>query len=280
MRGNFPELPAYPPLRPDTLKFPGGYAFGGPGRRGMMAMAKTAQSVDAAAPASAPVAEGDLAANTAPGRQNAEVRLKEEGKARADAAAPVAIRADFSETAFWKPQLLTGADGSASIEFTVPDSVTSWNVWVHAVTKDLKAGSVQKETRSVKDLMVRPYVPRFLREGDAADLKVVVNNASEGGLSGRVRLEILDTSTNASALSEFGLSPERATLPFSAAAGAGADVTFRLSTPRRVGPTRSRRRRSPATCRTASGGRCRCCPAACSSRSRASPRSAAASAGR
>ena len=83
--------------------------------------------------------------------------------------------------------------------------------------------------------MVRPYVPRFLREGDAADLKVVVNNASEGGLSGRVRLEILDTSTNASALSEFGLSPERATLPFSAAAGAGADVTFRLSTPRRVG---------------------------------------------
>ncbi len=40
VRGNFPELPAYPPLRPDTLKFPGGYAFGGPGRRGMMAMAK------------------------------------------------------------------------------------------------------------------------------------------------------------------------------------------------------------------------------------------------
>ena len=40
--------------------------------------------------------------------------------------------------------------------------------------------------------MVRPYVPRFLREGDAAELKVVVNNASDGGLSGRVALEILD----------------------------------------------------------------------------------------
>ena len=231
VRGNFPELPGYPPLRPDTLKFPGGYAFGGPGRRNVMAMAKaSAQSVDAAAPASAPVAEGFVA-----GQAREEVRLKDEGKARAEAPGPIAIRADFSETAFWKPQLLTGPDGSASIEFTVPDSVTSWSVWVHAVTKDLKAGSVHEETRSVKDLMVRPYVPRFLREGDAADLKVVVNNASEGGLSGRVRLEILDTSTNASALSEFGLSPERATLPFSAAAGAGADVTFRLSTPRRVG---------------------------------------------
>ena len=25
--------------------------------------------------------------------------------------------------------------------------------------------------------MVRPYVPRFLREGDQAEIKVVVNNA-------------------------------------------------------------------------------------------------------
>ena len=90
-----------------------------------------------------------------------------------------ALRSDFSETAFWKPQLLTDADGSAVIEFQVPDSVTSWNVWVHAITRDLKSGSLHKETQSVKDLMVRPYVPRFLREGDAAELKVVVNNASD-----------------------------------------------------------------------------------------------------
>ena len=71
------------------------------------------------------------------------------------------------------------ADGSAAIEFTVPDSVTSWNVWVHAVTRDLQSGSLHKEAQSVKELMVRPYLPRFLREGDKAELKVVVNNASE-----------------------------------------------------------------------------------------------------
>ena len=80
--------------------------------------------------------------------------------------------------------LLTGADGSASIELTVPDSVTSWNVWLHAVTKDLRGASLKRETKSVKELMVRPYVPRFLREGDRAELKVVVNNASEGELKG------------------------------------------------------------------------------------------------
>ena len=68
----------------------------------------------------------------------------------------------------------------------MPDSVTSWNVWVHAITRDLRAGSVNAR-RSVKELMVRPYVPRFLREGDEAELKVVVNNAGAKALSGRSR---------------------------------------------------------------------------------------------
>ncbi len=196
-------------------------------------------AADAIAPASAPV-EGGVPGGIVGGvvgRQNA---AKEEDKERSRADAPasteaVTLRSDFSETAFWKPQLLTGRDGSVSIEFAVPDSVTSWNVWVHAVTKDLKSGSVHKEAKSVKDLMVRPYVPRFLREGDLADLKVVVNNASARGLSGKVTLDIVDLETSTSALAAFGLSPERATQAFSAAAGAGADVTFKLTTPKRVG---------------------------------------------
>ena len=51
---------------------------------------------------------------------------------------------------------------------------------------DLRSGSVQKETRSVKDLLVRPYLPRFFREGDQAELKVVVNNAADHELSGEL----------------------------------------------------------------------------------------------
>jgi hypothetical protein len=135
------------------------------------------------------------------------------------AAAPVPLRSEFAETAFWQPHLLTGPDGSAAIEFTVPDSVTSWNVFVHAVTRDWKAGSVEKQTKSVKELMVRPYVPRFLREGDRADLKIVVNNASDKPMAGRVAIDILDPDTNASVLSAFGLPAEKASLPFSVAAG-------------------------------------------------------------
>ena len=155
--------------------------------------------------------------------------------ATGEAPRPIELRSDFSETAFWKPQLLTDADGSAVIEFQVPDSVTSWNVWVHAITRDFKSGSLHRETQSVKDLMVRPYVPRFLREGDSAELKVVVNNASAGAMSGTVALDILDTETNTSALAAFGLTPEKAAVAFSAAAGGSANATFAIRTPKRVG---------------------------------------------
>ena len=75
------------------------------------------------------------------GRPSAERgrRRRTTPAAAAEAAPPAELRSEFAETAFWEPHLLTGADGSAAIEFTVPDSVTSWNVWVHAVTRDLRA---------------------------------------------------------------------------------------------------------------------------------------------
>ncbi|HYH45080.1 MAG TPA: alpha-2-macroglobulin family protein, partial [Thermoanaerobaculia bacterium] len=145
------------------------------------------------------------------------------------------LRSDFSETAFWQPHLIAGPDGTAAIEFEVPDSVTSWSFWVHAVTADIRAGSLQKEVRSVKDLMVRPYVPRFLRESDRALLEVVVNNASEGELEGTVQLDVVDPATNESLLAEFGIDPAKARAPFKVAAGGGTSVTFPLTAPKKVG---------------------------------------------
>ncbi len=153
------------------------------------------------------------------------------------APAPVVLRAHFAETAFWQPQLLTDADGSATIEFTVPDSVTSWRVWVAALSQTLASGYVERNAESVKELMVRPYLPRFLREGDIAELKVVVNDAGEKPLAGTATLEILDPETQGSLLAEFGLTAASATQAFSVEPGKGVDLTFRLTAPRRVGPT-------------------------------------------
>jgi len=146
-----------------------------------------------------------------------------------------APRDNFAETAFWQPHLLTGRDGTATIEFTVPGSVTSWNVWVQAVTRDLRAGTLEKEVRSVRDLLARPYLPRFLREGDRAEIKVVLTNAAKKPLAGEVTLEIFDPETSESRLADFGLTPGAARLPFTVAAEGGASVAFPVTAPRGLG---------------------------------------------
>ncbi|NLV31802.1 MAG: hypothetical protein GXY47_11695 [Acidobacteria bacterium] len=151
--------------------------------------------------------------------------------------AAVELRSNFSETAFWEPHLLNGPDGSVTFEFKVPDSVTSWNVWVHAITRDLQSGSVTREARSVKELMVRPYLPRFLREGDLAEIKVVVNNASDRELTGTLAFDIIDPDTDRSLLERFGLGEAGAgEKPFTAPAGGGTNLTFPIRTPAKVGP--------------------------------------------
>ena len=81
--------------------------------------------------------------------------------------------------------------------------------------------------------MVRPYLPRFLREGDKAAIKVVVNNASGKPLRGRSRSRSW-TRDRKEPAKEFGLA-RSATAPFTVKAGGGANLTFPVTAPKRVG---------------------------------------------
>jgi uncharacterized protein YfaS (alpha-2-macroglobulin family) len=233
----FGSLPSYPTLVGDRLKVLDGYGIGGPGRRGFFA-------------AKAMVAEGRVSRQALPSAAVADEAMEEAavaGEFEADkkdaAAAPepageaaVELRSDFSETAFFQPHLLLDEDGTAGIEFEVPDSVTDWNLWVHAVTTDLRAGSIQRQAASVKELMVRPYLPRFLREGDVATLKVVVNNAGDEALSGVLDFEIVDPDTDEDLRGLFGLGAAAATkVAFAVEPGAGTNLSFPVTVPARVG---------------------------------------------
>ncbi len=252
VRGSGMGLPGYRGLSGDRLRFHSGYGIGGPGRRGRRRVGLGASGtgrggggVDdfARAPAATSAKDGDeLKAKPKKARAKrylksvaAEAPRPSERQAGGGQAKKAPLRSNFSETAFFQPHLRTGKDGSVSFTFTVPDSVTSWNVWVHAVTRDLKSGSVKKKSRTVKELMVRPYLPRFLREGDAADLKVVVNNASKNELNGTLKFDIVDPETNKSLLASFGLKAADASAPFTVKAGGGANLTFPITTPKKLG---------------------------------------------
>ncbi len=241
----FVTLPGYPSFRGDRLKFYDNYGIGGPGRRhrrGPVMMRSMAMAEAPMAAKAAPMAAAPAPAPPAPEAETATMDFMAEappagsGPEEPEPAAEEPLRTDFAETAFWEPHLLTAEDGAVSFEFTVPDSVTEWNVWVHALTRDLRAGSLESRARSVKELMVRPYLPRFFREGDRAELKVVVNNASDGELRGRLDFEILDPETDESLLAEFGLDRGDALgVEFAVPAGGGTDLTFPVVVPQRVG---------------------------------------------
>ncbi len=232
----FPEVPEAPDLIPVQLKVLDGYGIGGPGGKGRgggrampMAVARESKAMSkeesrsegAPPPPPAPPGEADLAmANQA---------------APAPAAEGPQLRTHFSETAFFLPQLLTDAAGTSVFEFQVPDSVTSWNVWAHAVTRDLRSGSTRKETRSIKELMVRPYVPRFFREGDEAELQVAINSAAEKDASGTLKLVITDLESGKAVTQQFLAAGEQTAKKFTVAAGKGTTVGFRLKAPRGVG---------------------------------------------
>ncbi|MFH1620394.1 MAG: alpha-2-macroglobulin family protein [bacterium] len=118
---------------------------------------------------------------------------------RAAAAAPsgtgkkqlpeVKTRTDFSETAYFQPHLKIAA-GQGPFSFKIPERLTSWKVTASAFTQDLKKASISTETVTVKDLMVRVEMPRFLREGDKSVIKAVINNSTDRPLSGSADISV------------------------------------------------------------------------------------------
>ena len=222
-------LPGYPHLHGDSLMALDGYGIGGPGQRGRfrhmkavgMALQSGLSESDAAMPA--PMAMDAVEESKVEGEETFRELTDRDSQSSGDAQeSAVELRSDFSETAFWEPHLQLSADGSVVVEFEVPDSVTEWNLWVHALTNDLRGGSATRQAQSVKELMVRPYLPRFLREGDRAVLKVVVNNAGEEAFTGALNLAINDPDTGEDLRALFGLTPEQTSgVAFSVEPGKG-----------------------------------------------------------
>ncbi len=107
----------------------------------------------------------------------------------------VKVRTDFSETAFFYPQLQTNENGEVVVSFTVPESLTRWKIMGFTHTQDLKYGFVENYLVTQKDLMLIPNAPRFFREGDKMEFPVKISNISDKDLKGQIKLEFFDAVT-------------------------------------------------------------------------------------
>ena len=108
----------------------------------------------------------------------------------------VQVRENLNETAFFYPALESDNQGNVAINFTLPESVTTWKFMGLAHDKEMRNGLLVDEAVAQKTVMVQPNMPRFLREGDKAIIVVKLFNTSDKKVSGNARMQILDPETN------------------------------------------------------------------------------------
>ena len=96
-------------------------------------------------------------------------------------AEPTMIRREFKDTAFWQADVVTGGDGKATVQFKLPDNLTTWRATARAVTADTRVGSAVQKVLSRKDVIMRLEMPRFLTEGDTVTISGVVHNFLKQG---------------------------------------------------------------------------------------------------
>ena len=107
----------------------------------------------------------------------------------------VQIRENLNETAFFYPALESDNQGNVAINFTLPESVTTWKFMGLAHDKEMRNGCLVDEAVAQKTVMVQPNMPRFLREGDKATIVVKLFNTSDKKVNGNARMQILDAET-------------------------------------------------------------------------------------
>jgi alpha-2-macroglobulin len=100
------------------------------------------------------------------------------------------VRKDFKDTAFWKPDVVTGADGKATVKFDLPENLTTWRATARAVTSDLRVGSIVSRVLARKDLILRLEIPRFMTEGDTVTVSGVVHNYLNSDKATQIKLEV------------------------------------------------------------------------------------------
>ena len=151
------------------------------------------------------------------------------GGSGAGGGAPTAARQEFRNSAFWSAQLTTAEDGTASVDVTMPDNLTTWRMQVRAVSGDTMVGEGTNELVSSQPLLLRSALPRFLRVGDTADLRVLVRNATAATTSVQLTVTTDGVSIKGDRARTVTVAPDQSVIvswPAQALAEGTAKLTF------------------------------------------------------
>lgn len=105
--------------------------------------------------------------------------LPRQGKGGSGSGGTGRERETFRNTAYWTAQLVTKDDGTATLDVPMPDDLTTWHLQARAISGDTLVGEGTHEIVSTRPVLIRSALPRFLRVGDSADLRVLVRNGTK-----------------------------------------------------------------------------------------------------
>ncbi len=91
----------------------------------------------------------------------------------------VQVRSDFRSTILWLPDVMTDADGTATVKVKYPDSLTTWQATARVATTGNQFGIGNSSTRTKQPLIVRLQAPRFFVVGDQVTVSAVINNNTD-----------------------------------------------------------------------------------------------------
>jgi hypothetical protein len=107
----------------------------------------------------------------------------------------IQLRKNLNETVFFFPQLISNSEGSVRFSFSMNEALTRWKMQLMAHTKDLEYGFKTYEIVTQKPVQIKPFYPRYFRQGDTMEISALVSNLSEENQKTEVSLKILDISS-------------------------------------------------------------------------------------
>ncbi len=131
---------------------------------------------------------GEAPAMAAPPVRDEAKRMMEAEAAAEETDDGIRIRRRFEDTALWQPSVITGPDGRASVEFEMPDNLTTWRAIARASDRETRAGEGRETATVTMPLLVRLVLPRFYVEGDEGTAAAIVHNYTGEGKTVNVAL--------------------------------------------------------------------------------------------
>jgi uncharacterized protein YfaS (alpha-2-macroglobulin family) len=143
-------------------------------------------------------------------------------------------RQDFRNTAYWSAQLVTGSDGTASVDVKMPDNLTTWRMQARAISGDTMVGEGTNELLATQPLLLRPALPRALRVGDAVELRALVRNATKSDAAVNVTLKAEGVTVSGALARSLTIHPSESVVvswPATVEAEGTAKLTFTATGP-------------------------------------------------